>query len=97
MRSRRSRIRDFYKQAGGAQGRRGACKECYPAAERAAWERDPRVQARRREIVEWWREEGLGGQVPAGGAGRFALIGSGDNRLHIGEGTRTNAANKGLQ
>lgn len=47
-----------YEQAGGAQGRRGMCKECYKAAERAAWARDPSVQARRREILERWRARG---------------------------------------
>jgi hypothetical protein len=31
----------FYRQKGGAQGRRGRCKECYRAAQRAAWARDP--------------------------------------------------------
>jgi hypothetical protein len=51
----------FYKQKGGAQGRRGMCsKECYRAAERASWARDPKVKARRREILERWRDEGLG-------------------------------------
>jgi hypothetical protein len=50
---------DFYKQAGGSQGRRSRCKEYYRAAQRAAWARDPKVQARRREILERWREEGL--------------------------------------
>jgi hypothetical protein len=49
----------FDKQAGGAQGRRGACKECYKARQRASWAKDPRVQARRREVVERWRDEGL--------------------------------------
>jgi hypothetical protein len=49
----------FYKQAGGAQGRRGMCRECFRAAERAAWAGDPKVQARRREIVERWRDESL--------------------------------------
>jgi hypothetical protein len=43
----------------GAKERRGACKECYRAAQRASWARNPRVQARRREIVERWRDEGL--------------------------------------
>jgi transposase len=37
-------LRDFYRQAGGAQGRRGMCKTCYRATERAAWARDPKVQ-----------------------------------------------------
>jgi hypothetical protein len=49
----------FYKQAGGAYGRRGMRKECYKAAERASWARDPKVQERRREILERWREQGL--------------------------------------
>jgi hypothetical protein len=49
----------FYCQEGGAKGRRGACKVCYRAAERAAYARDPAVQARRREILERWRGEGL--------------------------------------
>jgi hypothetical protein len=53
-------LRDFYKQAGGAQGRRAMCKECYKAAQRAAWARNPKVQERRREILERWRDEGLG-------------------------------------
>ena len=30
-------LRDFYRQAGGAQGRRGMCKECFRAAERASY------------------------------------------------------------
>jgi hypothetical protein len=33
----------FYQQKGGAQGRRGACKECYRAAERATWGEAARV------------------------------------------------------
>jgi hypothetical protein len=49
----------FYRQAGRAKGRRGACKVCYRAAQRAAWARDPKVQERRRQILEGWREEGL--------------------------------------
>jgi hypothetical protein len=32
-------LHDFYKQAGGAQGRRGMCKECFRAAERASYAR----------------------------------------------------------
>jgi hypothetical protein len=51
---------EFYKQAGGAQGRRGMCKECFYAAQRAYWARDPKVRERRRRILEWWREGGLG-------------------------------------
>jgi hypothetical protein len=35
----------FYKQIGGAQGRRGACREWPRAAERASWAKDPKVQA----------------------------------------------------
>jgi hypothetical protein len=50
---------EFYKQAGGAQGRRGACKECFQAGERAAYARDAEVQAARRRQVEKWREGGL--------------------------------------
>lgn len=53
-------LREFYRQEGGAQGRRGMCKERYRAAERASWSRDPKVQARRREILDRWRDEGLG-------------------------------------
>jgi hypothetical protein len=49
----------YYKQEGGGQGRRGRCKERYRAAQREAWARDPKVQARRREIFERWRDEGL--------------------------------------
>jgi hypothetical protein len=36
------------------------CKECFRAAERAAYARDPEVQERRREILKKWRDEGLG-------------------------------------
>jgi hypothetical protein len=53
-------LRDFYKQAGGAKGRRGMCKECYRAAQRASWAKNPKVLARRREILERWRDERLG-------------------------------------
>jgi hypothetical protein len=35
----------FYKQTGGAQGRRGMCKECFRAAERAAWRATPRLRS----------------------------------------------------
>jgi hypothetical protein len=56
---RKKPISAFYKQKGGPQGRRGRCKECYRAAQREAWARDPRVQARRREILKRWRAEGL--------------------------------------
>jgi hypothetical protein len=49
----------FYKQKGGAQGRRGRCKECYKAAERAAYGRDPEVQAACLRQVKKWRDEGL--------------------------------------
>jgi hypothetical protein len=52
-------LSEFYKQQGGAQGRRGRCKDCYRAAQREAWARDPRVQARRREILKRWQEEGF--------------------------------------
>jgi hypothetical protein len=52
-------LSDFYRQAGGAQGRRGACKECFKASERAMYARDPEVQAARTRLVEKWREEGL--------------------------------------
>jgi hypothetical protein len=52
-------LRDFYRQEGGAQGRRGMCKECFRGAERAAYARDPEVQKRRRQILERWRDEGL--------------------------------------
>lgn len=31
----------FYKEKGGAQGRRGRCKECYRAAEGALWRARP--------------------------------------------------------
>jgi hypothetical protein len=55
-------LREFYRQAGGAQGRRGMCKKCFRAAERAAFARDPEVQERRRQILEKWREEGLGSE-----------------------------------
>jgi hypothetical protein len=50
---------EFYRQEGGAKGRRGMCKECFKAAQRVAWVRNPRVQARRREIMERWRDEGF--------------------------------------
>jgi transposase len=50
----------FYRQEGGAQGRRGVCKECFKAAQRVLWAKNPKIQARRREIVERWRNEGLG-------------------------------------
>jgi hypothetical protein len=52
-------LRDFFRQDGGAHGRRGMCKECFCAAELAAYARDPKVQAARRRQVEKWREEGL--------------------------------------
>jgi hypothetical protein len=52
-------LRDFYRQVGGAQGRRVMCKECFRAAERAAYARDPKVQELRRQILERWRDEGL--------------------------------------
>jgi hypothetical protein len=55
----KKRLDAFYKQEGGAQERRGRCKECYRAAQREAWARDPQVQARRREILKRWRAEGL--------------------------------------
>ena len=40
----------------GRQGRHGACKECFKAAERAVYAKDPEVQERRRQILERWRE-----------------------------------------
>jgi hypothetical protein len=47
--------------AGGrSSGRRGVCKECFKAAQRVLWAKNPKIQARRREIVERWRNEGLG-------------------------------------
>jgi hypothetical protein len=49
----------FYRQACGALGRRAMCKVCFRAAERAAYARDPKVQERRRQILERWRDEGL--------------------------------------
>jgi hypothetical protein len=52
-------LRDFYKQAGGAKGRRTRCKACYKELERENYARDPEVQARRREILERWRDQGL--------------------------------------
>jgi hypothetical protein len=55
----RKALRAFYKQARGAHGRRGACKECYRAAQRAAYAKDLDVQAARRRQVEKWRDEGL--------------------------------------
>ena len=48
----------FYRQQGGAYGRRGMCKVCFRAADRASWANDPKVQTCRREIIEWWRDEG---------------------------------------
>jgi hypothetical protein len=42
-RGKKKPLNAFYKQKGGAQGRRGACKECFKAAQRAAWVRDPRM------------------------------------------------------
>jgi hypothetical protein len=47
------------RNTGGARGRRGACKECFKAAQRAAWVRDPKVQGRQRQILERWRDERL--------------------------------------
>jgi hypothetical protein len=35
------------------------CKEYFKAAQRAAWARDPKVQERRRQILDRWRDEGL--------------------------------------
>jgi hypothetical protein len=64
----------FYKQKGGAQGRRGRCKECYRAAQRAAWARDPKVQARRQEILK---------AVARRGVGHLALV---DGRLKLNPG-----------
>jgi hypothetical protein len=49
----------FYKQAGGAEGRRSRCKDCYKELERESYVRDPEVQERRRQILERWRDEGL--------------------------------------
>jgi hypothetical protein len=49
----------FYKQAGGAHGRRSRCKSCYKELERKSYARDPEVQKRRRQILERWRDEGL--------------------------------------
>lgn len=49
----------FYKQAGGAQGQRGMCKECFRAAERSAYAReDPKGKSKCRlnagSAVEVW-------------------------------------------
>jgi hypothetical protein len=49
----------FYRQAGGAQGRRSRCKTCYKELERESYVKDPEVQERRRQILEKWRDEGL--------------------------------------
>jgi hypothetical protein len=49
----------FYRPVGGRASPRGACKECFRAAERASGTRDPKVQARQRVTVERWREDGL--------------------------------------
>ena len=49
----------FYKQKGGAQGRRGRYKECYKSAERTAYARDPKIRAARQRLVKKWRDEGL--------------------------------------
>jgi hypothetical protein len=49
----------FYRQEGGAKGRRARCKECFKAITRAAYARSPAVQDRRREILEKWRQEGF--------------------------------------
>jgi hypothetical protein len=48
----------FYRQEAGAQGRRSRCKPCYKALEREIYVKDPKVQARRRQILDRWREEG---------------------------------------
>jgi hypothetical protein len=50
---------DFYKQVGGAQGRRSRCKSCYKELERESYAKDPEVQVARRRLVERWRDEGL--------------------------------------
>jgi hypothetical protein len=34
-------LSEFYEKVGGAQGRRGMCKVCFRAAQRAAWARNP--------------------------------------------------------
>jgi hypothetical protein len=52
-------LRDFYKQVGGAQGRRSRCKTCYKQLERESYVKDPKVQERWREFLERWRNEGL--------------------------------------
>jgi hypothetical protein len=52
-------LRDFYRQAGGAKGRRSRCKTCYEKLARESYTTDPKVQDRRRQILEKWRDEGL--------------------------------------
>jgi hypothetical protein len=49
----------FYKQAGGAQGRRSRCKTLLQGTRARELRKDPKVQAARRRLVERWREEGL--------------------------------------
>jgi hypothetical protein len=50
----------FYKQVGGAQGRRSRCKACYKELERETYAQHPEVQAARRRLVARWRDEGQG-------------------------------------
>jgi hypothetical protein len=33
--------------------------ECHRVAQRAAYASDPKIQARRQQIIERWRDEGL--------------------------------------
>jgi hypothetical protein len=52
-------LRDFYRQAGGAQGRRAMCKECFRAAERASYASEDFMAKQCRlnaaSAVEVWR------------------------------------------
>jgi hypothetical protein len=53
-------VGEFYRQQGGAQGRRESMQGLLRAAQRSAWASDPRVHPRRRQIVERRRDQELG-------------------------------------
>jgi hypothetical protein len=57
----RKALNAFYKQKGGAQGRRGMCKECYRAAERASG-------------LETRRFSSAGGRLSSGGRRKVYTI-----------------------
>jgi hypothetical protein len=42
----------FYKQTGGAQGRRSHCIACYKELERESYLKDPKVHERRQQLLE---------------------------------------------